>query len=130
MGGVKMSFILFLTACVSPIAIDGDTIRCRNFQENIRLAGIDAPDKSCRGRRAGNCFLTTSRGDWNVSREALQTMLRRGKVQVHFYNGSTYGRRIALVCGRGINLNARMVNMRYAIAKPTWTGRGIRDKCS
>jgi endonuclease YncB( thermonuclease family) len=118
-----------LVACPAPTATDGDTIRCKGQATSVRLAGIDAPDKSCVGRKAGNCYTIGERGDWTVSKTALQRMLRRGLATIKLFDGTTYGRRIAVVCVGGRNLNAAMVDGGFAIYKSEWSGAGVRFDC-
>ena len=122
-----MSIALALAVCASPVVIDGDTFRCG--QVRYRIGGIDAPDKSCTGRRAGNCAVYGPRGDWLVSRDYLRRALARGRLTLHIYKGATYGRRIAAVCVRGANIGAVMIAEGYAVYKPTWNGAAVRVRC-
>ena len=124
-----MSAVAALVLCLSPTVMDGDTFRCANTPQKIRIAGIDAPDHTCRGRRdPDNCQLTGPRGDWTQSRAHLAWMLRRS-VRLRFYAGSTYGRRIAAVCAGNVNVGAAMVQRGYARYMARWNGSGVRYKC-
>ena len=52
--------------CLSPTAVDGDTLRCANVTSNIRLWGIQAPERGAAG--------------WAESRASLQTLAEGGVV--------------------------------------------------
>jgi endonuclease YncB( thermonuclease family) len=124
-----MSIATAFVLCLSPIVVDGDTFRCKGATVKYRMAGIDAPDHTCKNRKIGNCFLTGPKGDWTVSRDALKRMFRRGKVRVLVLGQDPFKRTVVAVCARDGNLNARMITKGYAIHKPTWTGKGVKVKC-
>lgn len=126
-----MSMTLAFAACISPVVVDGDTIRCKGQIESVRLAGIDAPDKTCAGRRnPDNCHLTTPKGTTSAqSTQRLRSLLKRGRVTVRYYTGLTYGRKIGVLCVKGINVSAYMVRKGYVIHKPTWNGAAVNVVC-
>lgn len=125
-----MSAVAALVLCLSPTVMDGDTFRCANIPQKIRIAGIDAPDKSCNGRRQTNCLLTGPRGDWTVSRDKLARLFRTNQpIMLRLYRGTTYGRSIAAVCIGRTNVGAFMVRNRYARYMAQWNGAGVRYKC-
>jgi endonuclease YncB( thermonuclease family) len=124
-----MSVLTAMVLCLTPVATDGDTFRCSNLEGSFRMAGIDAPDKTCVRRKVENCSISGSKGDWIVSRDALERMFWRGKVELIYYRKDPYRRQIVTVCVRGRNVNAKMVAEGYAEAKPLWTGKGLTAKC-
>ena len=52
--------------CTTPVAIDGDTIRCGPDQPNVRIWGVQAPEKGMAG--------------WAESRDSLQRFVNGGVV--------------------------------------------------
>jgi endonuclease YncB( thermonuclease family) len=92
--------------------------------------GMDAPDKSCRGRRKGNCEIVLVNGiDATKSKRALVRLLSGQQVMVRYYKGTTYGRKIAVVCAGRINATQYMIDNWYASFKPTWNGAARRVRC-
>jgi endonuclease YncB( thermonuclease family) len=37
--------LTFLFVCLSPVAIDGDTLRCAVSEQRVRLFGVDTPER-------------------------------------------------------------------------------------
>lgn len=108
--------------CLAALAIDGDTLRCRD-QELVRLAAIDAPElpHHCRPRR--NC----APGDPYAARAALATMLRPHLVcrqvdasprQAGFQARDRYGRIVARCSVGGRDLSEAMVRSGFAVRWP------------
>ena len=125
-----MTILLSLVLCVAPVVLDGDTFRCSNFEKRFRMAGIDAPDHTCKGRRfIINCHTEGARGGWTASRDKLKRLLKRGPVYVHIFAKDPYKRNIATVCVNETNVNKKMVDTGFALFKPTWNGRGLRVQC-
>lgn len=127
---LKAQVSLGFQPCENPTVIDGDTIRCSNFPESIRLAAIDAPDRSCRGRSSTNCRTRTVEGrDYYEARAYMRRMMSYRPVTVRFYAGRSYGRRIAVVCVRNTNLNDHLIRRGFARYMPRWNGAGRRVHC-
>ena len=90
--------------------VDGDTIRAG--AERIRLAGIDAPEKS-QGRI----------GD--EATRHLENLLCGRKIEIQRHGQDHYGRTIATVFANGEDVNHRMVRHGYA---RSWKGKYKRDE--
>ena len=123
-----MSIAAFIL-CVTPVATDGDSFRCNNITGAIRVAGIDAPDKTCPKRRRKNCSLYGPRGDWKPSHEAFQIWLDKGRVMVSLNGTDPYKRHIGVICSNKVNVNAWMVKERYAKHKEEWNGWATKVDC-
>lgn len=55
-----MSLPAAIFLCLSPVAIDGDTLRCANIEQaqgRVRLARIDAPERGQQGAAAATAAL-------------------------------------------------------------------------
>lgn len=83
-----------LLICLSPIAIDGDTLRCGDPQERVRLFGVQAPERGQPGAQAAT--------------EALQRLSAGGIVCDP--SGASYNRIVA-VCenASGQDLGAELI---------------------
>lgn len=114
--------------CLSPIATDGDTIRCQGEGAAIRMVGIDAPElRGCRGK-AGRVCVT---GDGMAARVYLQGALNLGPVTIEPISVDRYGRTVARVMtSDGANASCTMILGGHAVAKVRWdTKRGARRDC-
>ncbi len=90
--------------------IDGDSFRLG--KDEIRLNGIDAPEyrQTCRDERGQN---------WNCGRDAagaLRQLVRGREVECKGLDADRYGRLVSRCSAGGIELNAEMVRLGWAIA--------------
>lgn len=132
--------------CRAPIAIDGDTIRCRGQgwenRRAIRLTGIDAPELPghCRAARAGRPARVCVPGDARASTAALQAALDAalsgggsggGRVMIQIVGRDKYRRTLAVVrTSAGGNLACGLIAAGHAIFKPDWDrGSWIKREC-
>lgn len=108
--------------CLAAIAIDGDTLRCRD-QGLVRLAAIDAPELPHHCRPGRNC----ARGDPYAARAALAGMLRprvecrtvdASPRQAGFQGRDRYGRIVARCSASGRDLSEAMVRGGLAVRWP------------
>jgi micrococcal nuclease len=76
--------IAAILLCLAPVAIDGDTIKCRSG-EHVRIFGIQAPEKGMKGADA--------------STRSLQQLVRGGVNCIH--KGVSY-KRIVGICMNAI----------------------------
>ena len=100
-------------ACLSPVAVDGDTLRCGAGVGLVRLLAIDAPEMPghCRvGRRctAGNGF---------ASKAALSRFVMRGGVVCSTRGRDHYGRVLARCSAGGADLSCAMVAGGFAVER-------------
>jgi micrococcal nuclease len=109
--------------CLSPIAHDGDTIRCANEPQAIRLVAIDAPEIGrCRGRPGRVCVA----GDGIASRDFLQRGLDLGPVLVIPHKADPYGRLVATVMlADGSNASCALMASGNAAPRPQWDHRRL-----
>jgi endonuclease YncB( thermonuclease family) len=90
--------------------IDGDSFRLG--KDEIRLNGIDAPEyrQTCRDEK---------KRDWNCGREAadaLRRLVRGREVDCTGLDADRYGRLVSRCNAGGIELNAEMVRLGWAVA--------------
>lgn len=99
--------------CQAPRAVDGDTIRCANLSERVRLFGIDAPELAghCRPGRA------CTPGDGEASARALAALLARGAVWVKPAGHDRYGRILARVEIGGVDASCSMLGLGAAVPR-------------
>jgi micrococcal nuclease len=102
--------------CESPRAIDGDTIRCANLPQSIRLLGIDAPELPGHCRRGRVC----TPGDPFAARAALAALLATGPVQIFATGTDRYGRMLARVTAGRVDTSCRLLATRIAVARYGW----------
>lgn len=114
--GALMIAPALLLAC-SPVAIDGDTLRCG--RERIRLLGIDAPELPGHCRRGRAC----APGDPVASRDELAGALA-GSARVVPVGRDRYGRLLARVIVNGHDLSCHQLAVGAAIYKPRWDDGG------
>lgn len=100
-----------LAACVAPVAVDGDTIRCG--VERVRLAVIDAPELPGHCNPGRGCV----DGDGYASKAALARLLTLGPVKLRRCGIDRYGRTLAHIYVRGQDLGAAMVEGGAAIER-------------
>ncbi|MBU6167198.1 MAG: thermonuclease family protein [Alphaproteobacteria bacterium] len=98
--------------CVSPAAIDGDTIRCANLPASVRLIGIDAPElHGC--PKARRC----APGDGQASRRALAQLLASGPVLIRRQGDGGFGRIAGRVWAGRVDVNCAMIRSGHAIRR-------------
>ena len=116
--------------CPQPSAIDGDTIRCRPKGERLRLAAIDAPDRStnprCRPRPKPGAICDTALAA--RSRAHLDAMMRRRPVRCEvvdaspdrrgFQSTDRYGRKVVRCNAGGRDLSRAQLRAGMAVAWP------------
>jgi endonuclease YncB( thermonuclease family) len=109
----------------TPIAIDGDTIRCG--REHIRLLGIDAPEMPghCRHRRV--CV----QGDPYASQASLKQLLTGKPLTINRVGRDKYGRTLASLTASGRNISCDQIAAGRAVYVRKWDTHGlIRQACS
>lgn len=88
-----LPLLVLSVACISPRAVDGDTIRCANLAAAVRLVGIDAPEMPGHCRRGRVC----TPGDGVASKAVLAQLLDAGPVHLLASGRDRYGRILARV---------------------------------
>lgn len=103
---------LFL--CLAPVAVDGDTLRCRGVGL-VRLLSIDAPELPghCRPGRA--CV----DGDPFASRRHLAGLVRGRRVSCRPTGRDRYGRILARCSAGGGDLSCAQVDAGHAVRRYT-----------
>ncbi len=100
--------------CLSPVAVDGDTLRCRNREELVRLVGIDAPELPGHCRTGRVC----TPGDGFASKAGLAALVARGTVRCTARARDTYGRLLARCAAEGVgDLSCTMVARGFAVER-------------
>lgn len=96
---ISIAAVLF---CLSPTAIDGDTLRCGDSVARIRLFGVNAPEKGASG--------------YLEAKNSLQELSNGGLLCV--VQGASYNRVVA-VCsggvGEGEDLGRTQIERNHAI---------------
>lgn len=107
----------------TPIAVDGDTLRCG--RERIRLLAIDAPEMPGHCRRGRRCVA----GDPFASRDSLTAALRP-PFRIRRIGFDHYGRTLAAVAGARGDLSCWQLQARRARYRADWdNGHMIGDRC-
>ena len=110
---LEMSLFIALTfACTSPLAVDGDTLRCA-AQGPVRLLAIDAPELPGHCRRGRVC----TPGDPFASRAQLARLLARGEVVCRSTGRDRYARILARCSAAGTDLSCAMVAGGFAVER-------------
>ena len=120
-----MIAILLSTALAcTPIATDGDSIRCGN--ERIRLLAIDAPELGKCQPAGRKC----APGDPVRSRDSLTNALKRGRIDIQRVGKDRYGRTLAIVTAGGVNLSCHQIRTGNAVYVEKWdNGGAVREQC-
>lgn len=107
---------MFLAAamltCTAPIAVDGDTLRCREIGL-VRLQAIDAPEMPGHCRRGRVC----APGDGAASKRGLAALVRGKRVTCVTTGHDSYGRLLARCEANGQDLSCSMVANGLAIER-------------
>lgn len=112
-----MPFLLTAAAaltftCASPVAVDGDTLRCQR-EGLVRLLGIDAPELPGHCRAGRSCVA----GDGRASGEAMARMIWRRRVVCTPSGRDAYGRVLASCRADGVELSCAMVAGGFAVER-------------
>jgi micrococcal nuclease len=105
-----LAAIAFL--CASPVAVDGDTLRCRG-QGLVRLHSIDAPEMPGHCRRGRIC----TPGDPHASKASLAALVRSGPVTCRAEGRDRYGRMLARCESRRRDLSCEQVRRGQAVIR-------------
>ena len=98
--------------CASRVAVDGDTLRCRD-EGLVRLLAIDAPELPGHCRRGRQC----TPGDPFASKANLERLIRRAAVQCSTSGRDRY-RRILARCRAGpIDLSCAHIAAGFAVER-------------
>lgn len=113
--------------CAAALAIDGDTLKCRNVEGaggRVRLAAIDAPELPGHCRQGRHC----APGDPFKARDLLARLVRKGPVRCTvvdaspawpgFQDHDRYGRRVARCEADGVDLSDAMLQSGLAVRWP------------
>lgn len=122
---MSLIFALALAATATGcIATDGDTIRCG--AEAIRLSGIDAPEMPGHCRKGRIC----APGDPVASKANLQALITKRRLSIERLGMDRYGRTIAIVRARRVNLSCAQLRGGFAVARPDWDkGKRVATEC-
>lgn len=102
----------FALICTSPVAVDGDTLRCRNLGP-VRLQAIDAPELPGHCRRGRVC----TEGDGPASAAHLALLIRGREVVCTPDGRDAYGRVLARCSAGGQDLSCAQVRDGYAVER-------------
>lgn len=106
-----------LIACASPVATDGDSIRCTGKREALRLHSIDAPEMpgspSCNPPRKGWCDHRKA----IEARDYLRDILRSGPVTYRITGDGSWGRQSAKVYVNNVDVECAMVKAGLAVVR-------------
>ena len=106
-----MPWIAAALICASPVAVDGDTLRCAAGP--VRLLGIDAPEMPGHCRRGRVC----TPGNGFASKAALARLIAGRTVICRGEARDAYGRLLALCSAGGVDLSCAMVAGRFAVER-------------
>ncbi|WP_394663251.1 thermonuclease family protein [uncultured Sphingomonas sp.] len=102
----------------TPIAVDGDTLRCG--RERIRLLAIDAPEMPGHCRPGRRCV----RGDPFASQASLAAALQP-PFRIMRVGFDRYGRTLATVAGRRGDLSCWQLRAGQARYRDDWDNGGV-----
>jgi endonuclease YncB( thermonuclease family) len=98
--------------CQAPVAIDGDTIRCRNLTRHVRLIGIDAPElHGCPRTRV------CTPGDSQAAKRQMRQLLASGRVTIRPAGDGGYGRMAGRVWAGRVDVNCAMLASGLAVRR-------------
>ena len=98
-------------ACLSPQAVDGDTIRCNG--KRVRLLNIDAPEMPGHCRKGRKC----TRGNPHASTANIVRLIGSGPVSCSPDGMDRYGRTLALCSARGVDFSCAQVAGGFAVER-------------
>jgi len=98
--------------CAAPVAVDGDTLRCRGFVL-VRLTGIDAPEMPGHCRAGRVC----TPGDGPASRASLARWIKLGPVTCIARGRDRYGRQLAACASGGHDLACLQIGSGRAVVR-------------
>lgn len=105
-----------LALCLSAMAHDGDSIRCANVRQQLRLDAIDAPEMagspSCRDERRATAWCDHRHAI--AARDYLRAILRSGEVRYRITGDGSWGRLSAKVYVNNQDVECLMVKAGYA----------------
>ena len=104
-------------ACLAAIAIDGDTLKCRNVPEQggrVRIARIDAPERSEPGAETATAALARRIEGRAVRCELVDADPRQRGFQAR----DRFGRRVARCEAGGVDLGRAMIEGGFAEVWP------------
>jgi endonuclease YncB( thermonuclease family) len=109
-----MSGMLELAAlCLAAAASDGDSIRCANVRQQLRLDAIDAPELAgsppCRANDKRHLTAWCDHRHAITARDYLRSVLRSGEVRYRITGDGSYGRLSAKVYVNGQDVECLMV---------------------
>lgn len=105
-----MSPMLAALLCLTPVAIDGDTLRCANLGR-VRLIGIDAPETAGHCRKGRVC----TPGDGMASKRTLARLIKGRAVTCQDGGRDRYGRVLGRCYAGGVDLSCAMVSAGQAV---------------
>ncbi|MDQ1229287.1 thermonuclease family protein [Sphingomonas sp. SORGH_AS_0879] len=105
----------------TPIAVDGDTLRCG--RERIRLLAIDAPEMPGHCRKGRRCV----RGNPFASKASLSEALRP-PFRIRRVGLDRYGRTLATVAGARGDLSCWQLQARQARYRRDWDDGGMVER--
>lgn len=100
------------------VAIDGDTLVCRQGFERIhlRLNGMDSPEMPGHCRAGRHC----APGDPHAAKANLARLIANRTVTWANLGYNRYGRTIAQASVGGVDLSCAQIRGGFAIYKPKW----------
>jgi endonuclease YncB( thermonuclease family) len=104
-------------ACLAAVAVDGDTIKCRNLQEaggRVRIARIDAPERGAQGASEAAAALARLIDGRKVTCEVVDADPRRSG----FQKRDRYGRPVARCTAGGVDLGEAQIKAGHAVVWP------------
>ena len=113
----RPKFVSLLFACLMAVAVDGDTLRCKNMTEangRVRLARIDTPERGEPGYDEATRALAQLIEGQEVTCELVDADPRRSGFQAR----DRYGRPVARCNAGGRDLGATLLSGGYAVKWP------------
>ncbi|RDV06455.1 thermonuclease family protein [Sphingorhabdus pulchriflava] len=107
-----MFFAAAILTCTAPIAVDGDTLRCRDIGL-VRLLSIDAPEMPGHCRQGREC----TPGDGAAAKRGLSALIRGKRVTCITNGHDSYGRLLARCEAGGVDLGCAMVASGHAVER-------------
>ncbi len=107
----------FVFACLLAVAVDGDTLRCKNLTEangRVRLARIDTPERGEPGYEKA----TEELAALIEGQEVTCTLVDADPRIAGFQNRDRYGRPVARCSAGGRDLGETMLAHGYAVRWP------------